>query len=305
LEYFSYARNSGQLDFAALTDHAEALDDSKYDQIKSAANASNVDGTFVAFYGFEWSSSALYGDVGIINADTYVDSNNPDTDTIPELFNWLSTQDAIAMLHHPGREDDVGQEFTHFTADYCPKVVGIELFNKNDLFNVYYYNDGYYVDNKTYLNEAADISAGRNWLIGAGGGLDVHDNTWAGVWNSRLAVLATAKTRSAIFEALQNKRFYSTLDKNLRVYFTANGSPMGSSVEAGMVMFSMEAWDDDDESITELYLIKNGTTFESVSGPASHMAWTTGKISLSGEHWYLLVREQDGDEAVTSPIFVK
>jgi hypothetical protein len=69
----------------------------------------------------------------------------------------------------------------------------MELWNKNDAFSTYYYNDGYYTNdgNKGYFDEANV----RDWKIGAAGANDNHSGTWGTENNYRLAVLATAKTK--------------------------------------------------------------------------------------------------------------
>ncbi|HEX3047688.1 MAG TPA: hypothetical protein VHY08_23250, partial [Bacillota bacterium] len=162
---YAYARDTAKLDFFSLADHSHMIDNqAEWDSIKNAANTYNQDGSFVAFWGFEWSSDNL-GHVAVINSPDYCSAYDPATDTFPELLSWLSIRDCVAFFNHPGRQDWSGEEFSHFTTAPSDKLVGMELWNKSDAYNVYYYNnDGYYPNDggKSWYDEAIS----RDWKIG-------------------------------------------------------------------------------------------------------------------------------------------
>ncbi|HEX3048768.1 MAG TPA: LamG-like jellyroll fold domain-containing protein, partial [Bacillota bacterium] len=252
----AYSDASAHLDFFALADHSYLLDPSEWSTLKAAADAANVDGTFVALCGFEWSSSDNYGHVAVIstpaNLPNLISHTDPYYDTFDELKEWLSSQNAVAFFNHPNREDDNHTEFDHFNDAPCDKFVGMELWNKAEGFNVFY--DAKYTSplEDTYKN-CFNLALSRKWKIGASGSEDNHSATW-GHGNYRLAVLATAKTRSAIFDALKARRFYSTLDKNLKLSFTINDAPMGATIFPGTYYASIYASDDDGETFTKFEL---------------------------------------------------
>ena len=148
--------------------------------------------------------------------------------SLQDFISWLGSHpDGLAFFNHPGKEDYRGREFSHFTSAAADQIVGMELWNKGDGFNIFYYNDGYYPgDNKGFFDEALE----RGWKIGAMGSGDNHSGTWGTAYPYRMAVLANNLTRSDILTAMRLRRFFSTLDKNLSLSFKINGREMGSTL---------------------------------------------------------------------------
>ncbi|MEI7596031.1 MAG: Ig-like domain-containing protein [Bacteroidota bacterium] len=298
---YSYARNTAGLDFFSLADHSGSISATEWTTTKDAANAANVDGSFVAFWGFEWTSGGNYGHVAVIGTDDYCTTSGT-TNTFSGLCSWLNTRNGVAFFNHPGRENDNSTEFNHFTTTPSDKFVGMELWNKSDAFSEYFYNDGYNTGDGG-LSYYAEALANK-WKIGAAGSDDNHDATWGTDNDYRLAVLATAKTRTAIFEAIQQKRFFSTLDKNLRLSFKLNGQEMGSTVNAGNLTLVVSAADGDNESFNRIQLYKNGIVAQTWTPNQANATATTTITAADGDFYYITVRQTDGDEAVSSPIYI-
>jgi hypothetical protein len=179
----------------------------------------------------------------------------------------------------------------------------MQLCNKNDTYNVYYNNDGYYRNdgNMGYYDEAIT----RNWKIGAAGSSDNHSATWGTDNEYRLAVWATAKTRAAIYEAFQARRFYSTLDKNLVLSLMINGQPMGSTINPGSYNAIICASDGGNEVFTRVELIKNGAVLYTWYPNQTNPVITQGLTGATGNYFYVRVRQADGSEAISAPIWVK
>jgi len=302
-EACAYARDVARMDFFGVTDHANAMNPTLWNALQTVADSYNQDGVFVTFWGFEWSSSKKYGHVTIINTPTYCADSDQDTDTFDELCAWLSVHNGIAFFNHPGREDATGEEFNHFNRAPVDQVVGMELWNKDNGFNVYYYNDGYdRSDNGLgYYDEALS----RGWHIGASGSGDDHSGTWGTRQPFRVAVLSPTKTRTAILNAFAERRFYSTLDTNLALSFKINGREMGSRINPGM--YSMEILADDGSAhdvFSTIDLIKNGTVLRSWNPHQKTITITFSLNVSSGDYYYIRVKQADGDEAVSSPIWI-
>lgn len=296
---YAYARDTAGLDFFSLADHAEQVSSTEWTTIQSTADSYNSDGSFVALSGFEWSHST-YGHVTVIGTSDYCASNSSATDTFSELVTWLNSRSGVAFFNHPGRQDSTGVEFNHFSTTPSDKFVGIELFNKADDFDTYYYNDGYYSGDgsKSYFDEAIS----RGWDIGAAGGDDNHSGTWGTDTDYRLAVLATAKTRTAIMEAMQARRMFSTLDKNVTLSFTLNSAEMGSVIDPGTHALRIEANDANNEVFSTVQLIKNGAVAQTWNPNQAHPVITSNVTAAAGDYYYVKVTQQDGDEAISSPI---
>ncbi len=299
---YAYARDTAQLDFFGLADHAELISSKEWTNMKNTANSYNKDGSFVVFYGFEWSHSNI-GHVAVINTTDYCDSSSSNTDTFPELVTWLSSRNGVAFFNHPGRQDFTGEEFSHFTTTPSSKFVGMELWNRSDAFDNYYYNNGYDLNdgNKGYYDEAN----ANGWKVGAAGAHDNHTATWGTSNDYRLAVLAKAKTKAAIYEALQNRRFFSTLDKNITMSFELNEAQMGAVISAGTYNAVINAGDGDSEVFTEVKLIKNGATLYTWTPNSTNPNITQSLTTTSGDYYYTKVTQADGNEAISAPVYIQ
>jgi hypothetical protein len=297
---YQYAREVGLQDFFGLSDHGELLSSTEWNNIKSAANAANQEGVYTTFYGFEWSSFWSYGHVSVFNTTDYC--GYPAVGSFNSLLTWINSRNGIAFFNHPGYDNLAYTEFDHFTDPPSSKFVGIELWNDHDGFSTYYYNDGFYSNdgNKGYYDEALI----RGWKIGASGSDDNHTATWGTATPMRMAVLAPANTRTDIMNALIARRFYSTIDKNLGLSFKINGFEMGSSVPAGNCNVVIEATDADNEIFTQIQLIKNGTVINTWLIYDAAPVYSYNLTSVNGDYYYTKVTQSDGNEAISSPVFI-
>ncbi|MGE5317187.1 MAG: CehA/McbA family metallohydrolase [Chloroflexota bacterium] len=300
VQAYTYARDYGQQDFFGLADHGEMLTSTEWNNIKTAANNANQDGTFTTFYGFEWSSFWSYGHVAIINTTDYC--GYPAVGSFNSLLTWINSRNGVAFFNHPGWDNLAYSEFDHFTDTPSSKFVGMELWNDHDGFSSYYYNDGFFSNdgNKGYYDEALI----RGWKIGASGSDDNHSATWGTATPMRMAVLASANNRTEIMNALIARRFYSTIDKNLGLSFKINGSEMGSSVTAGNYDAVISASDGDNEIFTLIQIIKNGSVMNSWYINDNNPVQTYNLNSVTGDYYYVKVTQSDGNEAISSPIFI-
>lgn len=299
-EAYNYARNTGKLDFFSLADHSSAITASEWTSMKAAADKYNQEGVFTALCGFEWTENVL-GHVAVINSDNYITTASP-ANTFSGLCNWLNNNECVAFFNHPGRNNSTGLEFDHFTSVPTNKIVGMELWNKTDRFPVYYYTDGYYPNdgNKSWMDEAIS----RGWKIGASGSEDNHSGTWGTATNSKLAILATANNRTEIYNALKARRFFTTYDRNLALSFKIGGNEMGSTISGASYGLNILATDADGEMFTEVKLLKNGTLLQSWAPYSSQVNITSDMTCTNGEYYYIIVKQADGDEAISSPIWV-
>ena len=193
VQAYAYARDVAKLDFFGLAEHSTFLSSYNWTLVKNAANSYNQDGVFAAFYGFEWTTALTYGHVAIINTEDYCSFSSP-TGNFTDLLKWLNARDGIAFFNHPGWESTAWLEFNHFTNTPCDKFVGMELWNDQEGFSKYYYNDGYYSNDgrKGYFDEALV----RGWKIGAAGSDDNHTATWGTSTDYRVGVLAASLSRT-------------------------------------------------------------------------------------------------------------
>ena len=299
---YSYARNTAKLDFFGLSDHDTEIDSLEWVDTKAQADTFNQDGVFTTFYGFEWSYYGTYGHVTVVNTPDY--TTYIATNTFKNLETWLSTRNGIAFFNHPGRENLYGREFDHFTDTPSDRFVGMELWNKGDGFSTYYYNDGYTPNDnsKGYYDEALSLG----WKIGASGSSDNHSATWGTSEDYRMAILSNNLTRTDLLQAMQARRFYSTMDKNLALSFKINNQEMGSTVIPGTYTFQIQASDADNEVFTDVKLFdKSHNVVQTWSPNSTNVNVSTSLNAADGNYYYVKVTEADGGEAISSPIWIE
>lgn len=299
---YSYAKTIGDLDFFSLADHSGSIDPlaGEWAAMKSAANKYNEEGVFTAFWGFEWTEN-VQGHVAVINSENYITTAAP-YNSFAGLCSWLNSNECVAFFNHPGRNNSTGLEFSHFSTTPTDKIVGMELWNKTDRFNVYYYTDGYYSGdgNLGWYDEALS----RGWKIGASGSEDNHSVTWGTMTESKLAVLASANNRVEIMNALKARRFFSTYDKNLALSFTIGGAEMGSSLTSGSYGLQILASDGTGEIFTQVQLLRKGIVINTWAPNSASPVITSNLNCFNGEYYYVRVLQADGDEAISSPISI-
>ncbi len=299
-EAYYYASRFGGMDFFGLADHAFLIDSLEWEETGKMADKFNEDGVFTAFRGFEWSHE--YQHVAVINSEDYTTCQKVPEDTFTGFLNWVRDHDCVAFFNHPGREDVLGTEFNHFMDEPSDNFVGIELWNGRNDFSRYYYNDGYFPDdgNMSYYDEANL----RGWKVGAAGSEDNHRGDHGNYTQRRLAILADTLTRSALYESLKARRFYSTLDLSLALSFKVGGNEMGSTIESGTYEFQVTAKDRELEIFTQVQVYKNGSLLKE---------WQIIKTEVNiqetfdvspGDYFYTKITQQDGNEAISSPVFV-
>jgi hypothetical protein len=323
---YLYARDTAGLDFFSVADHCsypydpvdplnpygnDGLTVEEYNSLKEVADSFNVDGQFVTFWGFEWTSDTTdwggpltllgKGHITIINSPDHCEADEPPTNDLKGLMAWMSNpkrKNCLAFFNHPGQYDT---NFDYFLGYFSDKIIGMETWNRKDD----YYADiqGIHPDGFWY-NDALS----KGWYIGAEGSGDNHYRDWGTQNEWRMAVLAKHNTRKAIYEAMKARRFYSTRDKNLVLSFTCNGAQMGSKikVKGGPLDVMIEASDGDGEVFSRICLLKNGKEIQNWNPNSTNPHVTTTVNGTEGDYFYVLV-EQSGElgwRAISSPIFI-
>jgi len=323
-EAYAYARDIAGLDFFSVADHCsypydpvdplnpygnDGLTVEEYNLLKETANTLNQDvqddekDRFVTFWGFEWTSDDTSwggpatllgkGHITIINSPDHCEADEPPTNDLNGLVDWMSTRDCIAFFNHPGQ---YGYDFDKFLFNYSDKIVGMELWNRDDD----------YYDTNYYGNGSWNNALGKGWYIGAAGSGDNHDADWGTLTEWRMAVLAQEKTRKSIYAAMKARRFYSSRDKNLELSFTCNGAQMGSQIAGGSLNVVIDASDGDGEIFSKIWLFKNGKKIQNWNPNSTNPHVTTTVKGTKGDYFYVLV-EQSGEfkwAAISSPIFI-
>ncbi len=300
---YKYARDKGGLDFFSIADHCSypynrMMTVAQYQGVRATADRYNQDGTYVTFWGFEWTSddtswggpSSLRGQghITVINSPDFCRATDQATNDLNKLADWMSLRDVVAFFNHPG---EYGTTFDNFNFNDSEKIVGMELWNGSE---------DYYGSGRWY-----HAALNRGFHVGATGSGDNHSADWGTQNEWRMAVLAHQKTRASIYAAMKARRFYSSRDKNLALSFKCNGAEMGSRIAGGTLNVQIEATDGDNEVFTRIDLLKNGVVARTWATSSTHPVVSYSAVGNQGDYFYVRVYQSGAWAAISSPIFIQ
>lgn len=304
-EHFAIAKANGY-DFYITTDHSQEAGYHPTSPISAAwlttkqQAVESTDSDFVALVGYEHSENngpGGRGHINVINSSIYLNALEPGID-LPYLYNWLEAVKpngegpVVATFNHPGRNGYNGIDPN--SSEVTEAISMLEVINSND--NIYY---------EGFIN-ALD----KGWKVSPVCGNDNHniegivDNT------SRTFVLAKEKTKTAILDAMKNRRTYASLEQNIEASYTVNGAIMGSILERpDQFEFDISISDPDTnksvDKITKIDIVKDkGEVVETYtpSNPSHSVQWSP--VIQDSESTYFFVRvwnSSGGDAAEANP----
>lgn len=339
------AAKAAGLDFIAVTEHnhkdADGKDDAKdgitltpalYTQLKQSAAKHTKDGTFVALYGQEFSTISAGNHVNLINAPEKCDVPNGDFKKLYEEWLPAHPETAFIQFNHPGftadqsaktkvKErnndygiDDYNGDFPALIAASAPHVALIEMIIGpafNEATEKQHHDAKHEKDYRAYLNEG--------FRLGVSVGQDNHFKNWGTSTAARLGVWAEALTKDGILAALKARRTFATEDENLRVRFTANGAPMGSTATTTAngtmpLVIGVEDPDEPDASYRVQIFYDDGPggdlaeVIETINVQGNQSNITFDHVPEVGGYYFVKVTQKAGDDnpddAWTSPIWV-
>lgn len=311
-EAYDYARNKAGVDFLAVTDHSNWLDNDTQASIAdgsaseewklghATANKKNDTGKFVAMYGYEMTWSASTGGYGHMN--TYntpgFETRNDSSMTLSKYYEKLKTQkQSISMFNHPGDLFGDFEGFAHYDEEIDELVTLIEVGNSDGAVG----GNNYFRSYDKYI-EALD----KGWHLAPTNGQDNHKGKWGDANSTRTVVQTGELTRENIYQAMRDRSVYSTEDKNLEITYKINGNTMGSILdEVDTLDFDITINDPDkSDKISKVEIIANGG--KSIKEFTKLPSDGSLQFTLPSDYSYYLVKvtQADGEIAVTAPIWV-
>jgi hypothetical protein len=297
-EHFRRARAAGY-DFYAITDHSQEAgfqpvseNNPAWLKVKQeAAAATGPD--FVAVAGYEHSENDGPGGEGhlnVFNTSGMLNALAPGVD-LPAFYEWLESAPpngdgpVVAAFNHPA--PDQYHSFAYRTPKVTDILTLLEVINGND--KIHY---------QAFVN-ALD----KGWKVSPICGNDNHGYSGITRQTSRTFVLAMAKTKAAILEAMKNRRTYASLDSNIQCRYTVNGRPMGSTLNRPPVLrFDILITDPDanpKDNITRIDIVTDGgvvvqTHFPT---PANSVRWTPEIHDSMARYYFVRVWNAGGGDA--------
>jgi hypothetical protein len=328
---YAHARDVAGLDFYCVTDHflPTAPDDpmsltpEEYTQLKEMADAANQDDSFVTLYGYEWTKDNTHGNVYM--APDFISATTPGTFYPELLVQRIADLRVFGHFNHPAIEDDSDWDDWAFSSQgaWCMRLVEVRgdfppALSRGDL-----------------AGEIAEYveALEHGWLVGVDGSKDTHVNTWGEFgscspeevcfWQKcNTVALATNLTRGNILDALQMRRTYvsqdtdfqtNPLEVELRVS-KDNGLTypyiMGEALDAegiSPIDLRLTAGEGGTDYLDEVRIYKNGSAVATQTGvhSLSSVIEYMDSSPSNGDFYFAVVIEEDGEVALTSPIFIR
>jgi len=330
---FDYASKAGNLDFLAVTDHSnslenttytaslatDAMNNAKWNQGKTAATAITSQGikntdniadsnsTFLGIFGFEMTWSDGSGHINTFNTPGFENRNNPiyankvQTSSNPsglDLYykKLAQVSGSISQFNHPGTTFGDFYDFTDYSAQNDNSMKLIEVGNGEGAIgsNGYFPSYGYYT-------RALD----KGWHLAPSNNQDNHKGKWGDSNTARTVILADTLTENSLYDAISNYRVYATEDNDLQIQYNLNGSIMGTTLPESPKTVNIDAKisDPTDKSIGKVEVIVNGgkvAASKTVDGNSSDVTFT---MNNDYTYYYLRITQTDGDVAVTAPVW--
>ena len=299
-EHFARAKAHGY-DFYTVTDHSQEADfqpprpnNANWLATKKAA-ADASDDRFVALVGYEHSENngpGGKGHINVLNTAEYLNAMAKGID-LPYLYKWLKSAEpngqgpVVAIFNHPGPHQY--NDWDHRDAQVTDIITMLEVINSN---------------NKIHY-EAFVNALDKGWKVAPVCGNDNHGFFGITKHTSRTFVLATAKTKVAILEAMKQRRTYAALDQNIQCRYSVNGAIMGSTLDKpGSFRFDISVSDPDTteakDKITKIDIVKDGGVVVqtySPTPPAYSVTWTPTIEDSTSKYFFVRVWNAGGGDA--------
>ena len=313
-EAYAKARFEGGADFFAVTDHSNYFDNEKTNEntvkiadstsntwknLHAAADRANVDGSFVAIAGYEmtWSEQSGWGHINTFNTPWFVSKNNRSMNlqTYYKKLAESTNNSAINQFNHPGIFGDFA-DYGFYDKEVDKVIQLIEVGNGEAPFSSSSYHRFYGM-----YTRALD----KGWHLAPTNNQDNHKGNFIIANEARTVVLAKELTRSGVFEAIQNMRVYATEDRNMEITYEINGLPMGTTLDNPSILNVYIKVNDPDitDDIQSISLISdNGITSAYTEVSGNQKVWNL-TLAPNYSYYYVKVISEDGDVAVTAPIW--
>ncbi len=261
----SYQIARSHLDFYAFTPHAQYADggapdgypivNENWDAIQRAAASRYEPRRFTTFLAYEW-HSAQWGHVHVV----YEEDNRPlhFAPTLTDLQAIHRDERSILVPHHIAYNR--GVDWDLFDAELSPIV---EIFSEHGsserdggLHPMLGHSGG---PGSAQFTAQGGLTRGHRFAFTAG--TDNHDGYPGGYGLGLTGVWAEENTRHAVMKAIQTGKTYAVTGDRVELWMTADGEPMGSTLDHGDVEISFEVTGRDALSLIEL--VQDGRTIVS------------------------------------------
>ena len=331
LDYVKNLPESANIQFVAFTDHSNYFDTTSaanpegalynmdlataYSQQRwkeykdKIADFNSANTGVIAIGGFEMTWSGGPGHINTFNTAGIVSRNNKTlnnktSDAGMKAYYALLSQsegiDSISQFNHPGTTFGTFSDFSYWDGVIDSRIYMVEVGNGEGQIGA----GGYYPSYEYYI-----MALDKGWHVAPTNNQDNHKGKWGNANDARDVIITDNFSEEGIYEAIRERRMYSTEDKNLELGYTVNGNMMGSTLSTVPEALDIEvsvADPDKTDSISKVEIVANsGKVVYTWDDPTELAAGLlTAQLAPSYSYYFVRVTEADGDLAVTAPVWV-
>ncbi|MGN1017845.1 MAG: hypothetical protein ACI4PB_03400, partial [Oscillospiraceae bacterium] len=325
LDYVKDLPESANIQFVAFTDHSNYFDSKSpneeaalydaslvkdsdashswktYKDTIAKFNASQSD--VIAIGGFEMTWSGGPGHINTFNTEGVVSRNNKtlnnktDDAGMKAYYALLSQPegiDSISQFNHPGTTFGTFSDFAYWDGVIDSRIYMVEVGNGEGQIGA----GGYYPSYEYYI-----MALDKGWHVAPTNNQDNHKGRWGNANDARDVIITDNFSEEGIYEAIRERRMYSTEDKNLELGYTVNGNMMGSTISTVPEALDIEvsvADPDKADSISKVEIVANSGNVVYTWDDSDELAagLLTTQLAPSYSYYFVRVTEADGDLAV-------
>jgi hypothetical protein len=314
-EKLAYSREAARLDFVAVADHAEHMDDAQYAAYCAAIDAADAPGAFVALPAYEWAGRGhpSIGHRNVMFRDGFgpIFRGNDPRWNIPRTLAEALRRTGLPLMA-PRHHTTYHSNWNTFEPDLEPVVEIYSSWGNSECAGgaMERSADG---ANAPWPGHHVQDGLIRGYRMGFVAGGDAHciKPGTAGI----TGVVAPALTRPALWDAIHARRCYATTGAKILLDFLVNGFPMGSVIavpagrwkEAFPLRISCAAVGT--APLARIELIENNRailTQQVRRGPANEMAFCVVRREPTyyWRYYYARLTQVDGEMAWSHPIWL-
>ncbi len=306
---YEYARNRAALDFCMVTDHIEDQSEGDWAEVRQAAKDAYEPGRFVSFSAFEATFRPLRreGDKNVYFLNDDEDWVNRGT-TAECYANLKQRQSEVIVIPHCHVETNwdrhdpdlerVVEVYSHW---------GCGLSRETDLPIV----PGTERRPESYVLHALEQGAKLGFIASADHSRGhPGDDFWWGhsSYNGGLAAIYSRElTREEIWAGLFSRRCYGTTRARILLEFDINGHVMGEAYCEAAPLRELTINVYGTSAISDISVVKNRHLLKSFPGNRRVDVEISCRDDVSEretDYYYIHVRQEDGEQAWSSPIWV-
>lgn len=307
------ARDKANLDFFAVTEHSNMLDNNlkcniedasssnKWNELIKSRDKFSSNGNFIALNGFEmtypYKTENPVGHINVFNSNGFITEKHPDM-TLENFYKLLYDQeDLIGQFNHPcdkfGKFDNL--KYSSYADDVISLIEVGNGYNKDLSKNI-------------ISHDMYQLALDNGWHLAPTCNQDNHIVDFGVANEFRTVILSTDLTKDALYDSLKKMRVYATQDKNIKIDYTINNLPLGSTINnTSKLNFSISAIDKDfDDKIEEIQVVSNKGEIINSKKFNSNLAKLDFTLKpTKNKFYYVKVIQNNEKISVTAPIWIE